>query len=181
MKLYTNNFVLKSVCIKDAKFILKLRMNENLNKYLSQTGASLEGQKQWLRNYKLRQKQGLEYYFKVCDKSDNDIGFIRLYNVDNKNKVCTFGSFILKEDRPKLAAIESMVCIIKFAFYDLKMNKVVLDVRVKNEHAKKLYKRFGFQKIDENDLDEFYELTSDKFKKMYNDEYYKFMEVKNES
>ena len=55
----------------------------------------------------------------------------------------TFGSFILKEDRPKYAAFESMILSIRYAFDYLKVDKVLLDVRIKNEKAKNLYIRFG--------------------------------------
>lgn len=181
MILESKSLLLKNVEITDAKLILSLRTDCSLNKYLSKTNNSLEEQKEWLIKYKEKEKNKLEYYFKISDKKNNDIGFIRLYNIDSKNEVVTFGSFILKKDRPKYTAIESMVTIIYFAFKKLKMKKVILDVRVKNEHAKKLYNRFGFEKKFENGLDEFYELSLDKFEKLYKEKYYVFMEVQSES
>lgn len=176
MMIKTKNFKLIPACLEDADFILRLRTNDNLNKYLHPTDNSLENQIEWLKKYKDREKQQEEFYFKVIDLNNNDIGVVRLYDIDYEKSICTFGSFIMKEDRPKTAAIESFVGILKFAFDTLELDKVLLDVRVKNERAKKFYNRFGFVKIHENDLDEFYELTKEDFSRMYKQKYYVFME-----
>ena len=42
--------------IDDAEFILDLRTNATYNKHLSITKASLMDQRQWLKDYKLREK-----------------------------------------------------------------------------------------------------------------------------
>ena len=44
----------------DAEFILKLRTNRKLSRYLHKTDADIEKQIQWIRNYKKRE---LELYF----------------------------------------------------------------------------------------------------------------------
>ncbi len=158
----------------DADFILSLRNDKNLGKYLSVTDNSLYNQINWIKNYKNKEKKGEEYYFKAFD-SEGDLGFFRLYNIDKENKVLTFGSFIMKNNHPKYAAIESMILAMEFAFKKLKMKKVLLDVRVKNEVAKNFYNRFGFKKIDENDLDEFYELTREDYDELFANNYKNFL------
>lgn len=174
--LESKSVFLKPVVEEDANFILELRTNENLNKYLSPTNSSIENQRNWIKNYKLREKENKEFYFKVASKENEDLGFVRLYDIDYEKKELVFGSFILKETKPKLTALETMISVIKFAFDDLEMKKVKLDVRVKNEHAKNLYVRFGFEKTSENELDEFYELTREKFEKLYKKVYYSYKE-----
>ena len=47
----------------DAEFILKLRTNRKLSRYLHKTDADIEKQIQWIRNYKKRELEGTEYYF----------------------------------------------------------------------------------------------------------------------
>lgn len=173
-ELKSKNIKAKLVKEEDSEFILKLRNDENLGKYLSKTDVSLEKQKEWLRNYKEKEKNNNEFYFKAEDKN-GDVGFFRLYNIDKEKKELTFGSFIMKNDRPKYAAIESMILAMEFSFNVLEVSKVLLDVRIKNERAKHFYQRFGFKKTHETELDEFYELTKEDYLKMYEEKYKEFI------
>lgn len=133
---------LKLVEKQDAKFLLKLRMNKNLNTYLSPVNNSFKGQEDWIINYKIREFNKKEYYFKALDKNNNDIGFARLYNIDYNRGELTFGSFIMGENKTKYAALETIILLMQIAFNYLKMNKVLLDVRKDNLHAKEFYNRF---------------------------------------
>lgn len=168
------NVIARLVEESDASFILDLRNNEELGRYLSKTDTSLDNQIEWIKKYKEREIRKEEFYFKVSDKL-GDLGFFRLYNIDYDKKELTFGSFIMKVDRPKYAAIESMILAVNYAFDKLNMDKVLLDVRVKNERAKHFYNRFGYVKIDENELDEFYELTKERYDTFYRNKYMEMM------
>lgn len=168
------NIYLKKVEESDAKFLSILRCDKVLTKYLSPVNGSIEDQIKWIRNYKMREYSKKEYYFKVINKSHEDQGFARLYHIDYEKKEATFGSFLMKRDHDKNAAIESMILINNLAFNYLGIQRIILDVRCKNEHAKKFYQRFGYQKYAEDDLNEYYELKKDDFKKLY-DEKYKYL------
>jgi len=160
----------------DANFLFKLRTNQELNKYLSQINSSVEEQKKWIKLYKIREFNRKEFYFKVINKENNeDIGFVRLYNLDYDEKELTFGSFIMGETKTKYAALEAMIIMMEISFKYLKMEKVLLDVRKENEHAKSFYKRFGFTKIRENDIDEFYELKKEEYQKLFIEKYKEYI------
>ncbi|MEG1048560.1 MAG: GNAT family N-acetyltransferase [Bacilli bacterium] len=163
------------VDINDAKFILSLRSNKILNEHLSYIENSIENQQEWILDYKEREKNKKEYYFKICDKNNCELGLVRLYNIDYTEKVLTFGSFILTPERPKLTALEATIMMMEITFKILKMKKVILDVRIKNSKASNFYERFGFEKYDSNQIDDFYELTRDKYCKMFNKEYNKYI------
>jgi len=45
----------------DAEYILNLRTDHKLGRFLSKTVNDLEVQKQWIRDYKKREALGLEY------------------------------------------------------------------------------------------------------------------------
>ena len=47
----------------DAEFIVKLRTDPVLGKWIHSTDSDIENQKQWLREYKERERNGLDYYF----------------------------------------------------------------------------------------------------------------------
>ena len=55
------NISLRLVNIEDANFILYLRLNQG--SFLSKTNPSLDLQKEWIENYKEREKNKEEYYF----------------------------------------------------------------------------------------------------------------------
>ena len=165
------NINLELVEEKDAEFLLKTRMNESLNKYLNPVNNSIEEQLNWIKNYKIKEYNKKEYYFKIIDKKQKDVGFVRLYNIDYDLQKLTFGSFILNDNKPKYAALEAMILAMKISFEYLKMEKVELDVRRENEHAKNFYNRFGFKKIRENEIDEFYELNKDEFEELFLNKY----------
>ena len=65
---FTKNIKLKLVDIKDARFILNLRTNKNLNKYINPTSEKISDQLLWMKNYFNRNRQNLEYYFKFIIK-----------------------------------------------------------------------------------------------------------------
>lgn len=156
----------------DADFLFKLRTNEELNKYLSKINSSVEDQKKWIKLYKIREFNREEFYFKVVNKKNKeDIGFVRLYNLDYQKKELTFGSFIMGHAKTKYAALEAIIIMMEISFKYLKMKKVLLDVRKENEHAKNFYKRFGFNKIRENDIDEFYELKKEEYEELFIQKY----------
>lgn len=173
--LTSNNLKLNFVDIPDAEFLHSLRSDKKLTQFISQTNGDVESQKKWITEYKIREYQNKELYFKITDHDNNELGFVRLYNIDHLNKKATFGSLIMVDGKPKLAAVEVLVMVMNIAFKYLKLDKVELDVRVENLRAKKLYNKFGFEKTREDELDEFYELTSEKFDDLYENGYSEYV------
>ncbi len=48
---------------EDAEFILQLRTDPLLSRFLHATKNNLQKQKEWIRDYKLREAKGEDYYF----------------------------------------------------------------------------------------------------------------------
>ena len=61
---FTKNLYLTLININDAKYILKLRCNNNLSQFLNKTSSSLKLQKKWIKDYLKKNYIGEEYYFK---------------------------------------------------------------------------------------------------------------------
>ncbi|MGL5023146.1 MAG: GNAT family N-acetyltransferase [Cetobacterium sp.] len=148
---------LKSVVIQDAKFILKLRKNKELNKYISPTNINLENQKKWIESYLKKQDENKEFYFIVQNKKNESCGTVRIYNVNTEKKECIWGSFILDKNRPDGASYEAIKLSLKYAFEILKIKKVLLDVRKENKKAIYIYEKNGFKRYNEDDLNYYYE------------------------
>ena len=99
---------------EDAEFIVRLRTNEVLSRYLRKIVANVEQQKQWIRDYKEREKLGVDYYFLFSYKG-NPVGLNRIYDIkDNGTFIC--GSLVFDSPVYKLASFASWVIVREIAF-----------------------------------------------------------------
>jgi RimJ/RimL family protein N-acetyltransferase len=170
MILFGKNINIKTVEVDDAEFIFTLRQNEFKTKYLSKVTGNIETQKEWINNYKQREKEQKEFYFIIESKSEEKLGLVRMY--DFKDNSFCWGSWLIKENAPKTTAIESALQIYEFAFYKLNFAKSHFEVQKGNDKVIAFHQRFGAKIIDENDkevffnfLKEDYELIKEKYKR----------------
>lgn len=81
----------------DAEFIYKLRSNETLSKYIHDIKGGVENQIEWIRNYKVREEEGSDYYF-IFLHNDNPVGLARIYSIHDKTY--TSGSWVMVTNSP---------------------------------------------------------------------------------
>ena len=170
MLLSGKNINLRTVEIEDAEFIYNMRQNQNKNKYLSKVTGTVESQKEWIKNYKQREENKKEFYFVIESKDKEKLGLVRMYDFQD-DSFC-WGSWLIKEDAPKTAAIESALQIYEFGFYNLGFEKSHFDVRKGNDKVISFHQRFGAKIVDEDELDYFfnfeksdYEIIKEKYKR----------------
>jgi len=141
--------------VSDAEFILSLRTDTRYNQHLSQVDSSVEKQMEWLKKYK--EKEGKEYYFIIQRNSDNKpIGTIRIYDFLKEESSFCWGSWILNEDKPPKAAVQSAILIYEYAFYELGFNRSHFNVRKDNTGVINFHLRFGAKQIGSTDNDIFF-------------------------
>jgi len=58
MIIYGKNINLRTVEIDDAEFVFNMRQNPNRAKYLTKITGTVESQREWIKNYKQREKEG---------------------------------------------------------------------------------------------------------------------------
>lgn len=143
---------LRLVTENDSDFILNLRLNKNLNQYLHKIDDDKNNQVEWIEEYKKREASGLEYYFVILDKNLGDIGLVRIYDVDYYRRIFTWGSWVIKENRPNYAAIESFLMSFDFAFAELGMASAYFIVENGNMHTINFYNRFGAKHVFTDDV-----------------------------
>lgn len=146
------NTVIRLIHEGDIEFLLSLRLNNNLNKYLNHIDSDRNKQLEWLLHYKQREAAGNDYYFVISDKYVGDIGFVRVYDINSDDKTFTWGSWIIKEEnRPKYAAIESALLVYEFAFLELDLSLARFVVNNNNIKVIQFHNRFGakFKFLDE--------------------------------
>ena len=136
--IHGNQVVLRGVRKSDAGFILALRTDNALNRYLSSTSGDVEQQRQWIAAYL---KRPSEWYFVIEDRTGRPIGTVRIYDV--KGDSFCWGSWILVRDAPGFAAIESALLVYEFAFSVLGFSASHFDVRKDNERVVAFHRRFG--------------------------------------
>lgn len=152
------NINLRNVTTADAAFILELRLNPELNAYLSKTDCGLTAQIEWIERY-LQEEN--EFYFIIEDKDENSFGTVRIYDLQ-LDSFC-WGSWIIHRDAPMNTAIESVLILYEFAFHKLGYKKSHFDVRKNNFKVIEFHRRFGAKITNESDIDYFFNFTVQDF------------------
>ena len=123
-----------------------------------------------LKNYKQKERTGLEYYFVIESKNGEQLGLVRVYDLLS-DSFC-WGSWLIKDGAPIYTAIESMLLIYNFGFHVLNKEMARIDVRNKNEKVLNIHKNFGAKVVEVDEIDTFFNLSKavylkkiDKFKK----------------
>ena len=109
---------LRLVTLKDSKFILKLRTDEELNRFIHKGSINLESQTDWIRKYLEKEN---DYYFvieTILDKKP--VGVISIYDI--KDNHAEWGRWILLKGNN--FAIESVYLIYKIAFEIMKLEYI---------------------------------------------------------
>ncbi|WP_421209340.1 GNAT family N-acetyltransferase [Aeromonas enteropelogenes] len=162
MKFKAKTISFRLIEVDDAEFILSLRTDDKLNRHLSQTSSSLEQQREWIRNYKEREKKGDEYYFIIYRNDNNEtVGTVRLYDFIREKKSFCWGSWILNENKTKYAAMESAFLVYQIAFENLGFERAHFDVRRENVKVIAFHQKMGAKIVSENDLDLLFEIEED--------------------
>lgn len=114
-------FKIRPVDERDAAFIIGLRTDPELGRFLHETSESLEEQIEWMRQYFRRRG---DYYF-VLERVGNGVkeGVIALYNHEELEESAECGRWVLR--RGSLAAAECMLLAYRMAFNELKVSIVV--------------------------------------------------------
>lgn len=157
MSLESKTIRLRLVEESDAEFILKLRLDEKYNQFLSSINPVLQSQKDWIRRYKIDEKTREQFYFIIERLDGTSCGTVRIYDL-KKESFC-WGSWILNESKTQYAAIESAFLIYEFGFKILGYKKSHFDVRKDNEKVISFHKKMGAIQINEDEQSYYFEIT----------------------
>lgn len=152
-----NTLVFRNAEVKDANFILSLRLDSRKAKHLNQTSSELECQIEWLKSYAENSDQA---YFVIESQFGVPLGTVRLY--DPQGDSFCWGSWILAAGAPSTAAIESALMVYAYACDCLGFKTAHFDVRKGNERVWRFHERFGAVRVFESELDYFYKIENEK-------------------
>ncbi len=133
---------LRSVLEKDAEFILRLRLDERLNKYLSKVNNNLEKERAWITEHKALDN---DFYFLIVRKDDEPLGTISLYNI--KGSEGEFGRWVSVGNAAE--NLESVLLLHDFGFYTLDLDLIYSKTVKENVRVLNFHRRFGAEILDE--------------------------------
>lgn len=134
----------------DAPFILSLRTNQKLSRFLHKTDNDLIKQLEWMKAYKERERKGLDYYF-IYTNADGPFGLNRIYDIHDD---CgTGGSWLCKPGSEVENSVATLLIMRDIMFDRIGLQYDRFDVRKGNKQVQKIHKMMGAKKIDETELD----------------------------
>lgn len=130
---------------KDIPYMIEWMSDEELTKYLKNNFSKLanaEIQKEFIRN----SISDRDINFAIVDNSNDEyLGTISLKNIEKDFKSAEYAICIRKGVQGKGVAFQATLKILKYAFFDLKLENVYLYVLKENVRANKFYEKFGFK------------------------------------
>lgn len=145
---------------EDAAFIVALRTDEKLSRFLSLTSNDVEAQKEWIRKYKIREQQGQEYYF-VAMYQGQVYGTTRIYNIEPN--CFEVGSWLFSNNTPSGVSILADIIAREYAFEKLNTDICKFEVRKNNLSVVKYHKGYKPTLVRETDQDYFFTLERKTF------------------
>jgi len=132
-------FGLRPVVEADAAFIVGLRTDPQLGRYLHETSPRVEDQVAWIRAYEDRPD---DYYFIVEDgRSHDPVGAIGIYDIDRDTGHAEWGRWLIRKD--SAAALESVLLVHRVGFEALGLQTMVSCTIVENEQVVSFHRSFG--------------------------------------
>lgn len=155
------NLRLRLIEPEDAAYVHGLRADPRYNTHLSAVTGTVEDQRRWIEGYKSREAAGQELYYVIERKDGTRCGLVRLYDIEADH--FTWGSWILDENKPSKAALESTVLSFGVGFENLECETARVVVSIGNSHAEAFYRRFGMSETQRDESDIFFEYGRDRF------------------
>ncbi|MDR0811615.1 MAG: GNAT family N-acetyltransferase [Paludibacter sp.] len=147
----------------DAEFIVALRTDEKLGKYIHQTSPDIEVQRQWIRNYKIREANNEDFYFIFEKPNGTRCGVCRIYDITEES--FTHGSWLFAPQAPDGLAILSEIITKEIAFELFPQKYLSFDVRRLNTQVIKYHKKSGAKLQSQDELNFYYTLSKEDFEK----------------
>lgn len=138
---------LRTAEISDAEFIISLRLNKILSKYLKSTDPSIEKQKLWIEQ---KQKQNNDYHMIIELKDRTKIGVIAVYDI--KDSIFEWGRWIITPNSPIYVALESCYLAYDFAFNTLGLEATKSKIRKNNKSVLRFHINYGAEITKEDDV-----------------------------
>jgi len=143
----------------DAEFIVELRTDPKLSRFIHATDDSVEEQRNWIREYKKREAAGKDYYF-LYEKDGVAFGVNRIYDIQPDR--ATYGSWVCQQGLSFELPVLSLMILYEILFEQLQI-ACYTETRKQNKKVVKTTLLFGAEQISEDDLYYYYVVRKEKF------------------
>ena len=106
----------------DAEFILSLRTDPVKSRYIGMTDESVNTQIKWIKDYKEREKQGIDYYF-FYEYEGKPAGVNRIYNIKENHFV--HGSWVFSDKLPPFCSLAAALIAREIAYDTLGLEEEI--------------------------------------------------------
>jgi RimJ/RimL family protein N-acetyltransferase len=147
LKLEGNNIYLRPVRPSDAKSIYRYARHREISRYTYVPYPyRLEDSYAFLKSLRRWRKKGTSEVFGMVDKGSNQLlGLIGMHRIDRVNKRVEIGYWLGKEHWGKGITSEAVRLVVRYAFKELRLQKVVARVWHPNIASAQLLKKCGFK------------------------------------
>ena len=147
----------------DAEFIVRLRTDEKLSRYIHATSPDVDGQVAWIRQYKQRQAAGEDFYFMFEKPVGVRAGVCRIYDI--KPGEFTVGSWLFSPEAPIGSAILADIITREIA-YELFPDSVHhFDVKRLNTSVNRYNETYKSELIAQDEWTNYYICSKENFEK----------------
>ncbi len=143
----------------DAEFITALRTDPKLGRYLHKTSPDVEVQKEWIRNYKIRETEGSDYYFIFLLNGERQ-GVARIYDITEDT--FTQGSWLFSPDAALGASVLGNIISIEIGF-ELLGKKILYSDAQKDNNTHRYVRSFDPEIVETDELNIYYRIEPEKF------------------
>lgn len=147
--------------IQDARFILDLRTDPRLSRYMTGTSLSVQDQEEWIARYKERERRGEEYYFITLNDQGERLGVSRLYNFDAESFEA--GSWIYRWGLDTSVPILGDLAVRDFGFDELRYGVCRFEVMKGNESVIRYHRRFQPEFLGEDERACYFRITREAY------------------
>jgi hypothetical protein len=147
--------------VEDASFILSLRLDAKLGRFLSKTEEDIVRQEEWIREYKQREADHTEFYYIFENNEHQKYGVYRIYNFDITSYEA--GSWLFIEKSPNGLSILADLCVRDIAFTKYSFEYCRFEVRKENKAVVRYHQKFQPKLIGEDSLNYYYMLSKDNY------------------
>lgn len=143
ISLSCQNFSLRPVAATDAAFIVSLRTDPLLSRYIHITSGGVEAQHTWLERYFERPD---DYYFIVTDnRTGEPCGTVGIYDINAGRRQAEWGRWLVRHG--SMAAVECAWLIYECAFAHLNLEDVYCRTVMDNHAVVSFHDSFGAQRL----------------------------------
>lgn len=127
---------------KDLQLVFKWRNSPRVSKEMyTDRKIAWEEHAKWFKSCQTSKE--IENF--LCYLEQEAIGVVSITDIDMKNRRCSWGIYIGREDAPKGSGTKMGYLALQYVFNDLKLQKIWVEVLANNTVSLNFHKKLGFR------------------------------------